>query len=432
MDSDLARGLRAAVEGSEPSSRVWERIDSRTGSGSLSGFEFMRLYANSIPARIAMLLVVFAAGYGIWNLVQSDGSDPDGLRSVTFDSETVPLVQVGDDLVSEQTGPAHSGQSMLSGDAGTVPGAANQPLIQVPLEFETVDSLIFERALEQLASTPFSVRSVQVGRNREITHIFDQRMDDYWDGSNLPFRQLVQDDTCVTSPIDVPEAGTKTICQLFARADGTSVGESFSMPVYRVTEATYSPSGEVTVRVDDRSSTVFSINRTTVYQGMVDLWRLVDGEVEYRAALSTGNFDLLGNSEWRSTGTKLETGSGAEIVEWLLAMQMPDSDFAGNNLFEERFTPGSTFDRQHFYDLNLVQDPDDSVLVIEARRDLGFYGGRYRFERRSISGGEMLRFEIDRETGRLERLLVTTDSNIPYALQFSFVLPIVFEFEYEE
>ncbi len=435
-DSEIAEALRHGLEGVEPSPRVWTRIEASIDPEFRSTVGLLWTIGRSIPVQLAGVAVLFAVAYGIWNWTQESEGEPETVRTATFGSETRPLIEVGDNLVTVGEVPvdglAPNRAAPLADQSDPAAMSSGERLLELPLEFHTVDTQVFDRALANLAFSAFTVRSVQAGRNYEETHIFNQRMDSYWNGVNLNYLQLVREDDCVTSPIDIPEVGSKTICQLYARADGVNVGESYSMPVYRVTEATYSPTGEATMRVDDRSSSVFSINRSTVYQGIVDLWRVSDGEVEHRVAISTGNFDLVSGAPWRPADVELETGSPAEIIEWLLAMQMPDADFAGNNVFDERFAPGSTFEQSSFFDLQVIPSADDSVVIFEARREPGFYGHRYGVDRWTFGRGEMLRFEIDAETERLERLLVTADSNIPYALQFSFALPIVFEFEYDD
>lgn len=416
--NEITQRLRAAVEGVEPSRYSWEKIEARIALQSRNRPGLGLRAERSIQVYMATALILLGIAAVSWNLVRSQPDTANGQLVATFDSGTAPLVQVGDKYVAIG-GPAFVRSNGVDQDLVAVlddPGVMQptDPLLQIPLAFHDIGEALLDRALLNLASTEFTVSSLHGGRTGEKTLIFDWIVQNYYEGHDLTVYEIVDERDCVTTPIDVPGAGSMTVCQLYAKEDGVKIGESYTMPVYTVTEGTYSPGGEVTVRVDDRRSNVTSALRSTVYQGSVDLWRVIDGQVEHRYAISTGDFDLVGGRDWQATGLALSQAE--EVVEWMLAMQMPESTVHPDGT---QFVAGDLFTGSSFSVTEIVPNADESIMVIDASRDTGFYGSP-----------ETLRFEIDLETELPKRMLFTRTSNLPYATAYSLVLPIVFEFEY--
>lgn len=409
----ITAGMRRAVESATPSPAVWDAISDKTSSRTRTEtVRSMFIAQRAMPYAFVLIAVAITSTvFGVRMLLDDNGDEV--ARAATIDNENYELAEVGESLVTVK---ADSDDVVFEVRITNPPETGPESP-----RAETEADRLLNTALQNLTETEFSVSTLQTSVRHERTMVFESIIDRYFEGPDLYVDRVAEEAFCESTPVDVPGAGMKTICKMIAKEDGAIVGESYTMPVYRVTEASYVPGGEILVRSDDRTATpIPSVNRSTVYHGDVRLWRLVDGEVEYRNAISVGNFDLVGGPDWKSLGYSVEPG--IETIEWMLSTQVPEWRWLEDTRYSDsEFVPGADFRASSFESVEVVVSEDESVLVLEGRRPIGFQDHT-----------ETVRFVLDAVTRLPLSITVGIREFLPYMIVTDFRSPLEFVFEYPE
>ncbi len=417
-EQEITALMREAVAGASASPHTWNAIHERIAAPTRTN-KMLRWPADGrLTAYVALLAVaVIGLGLGVRAALQSSESDV-AVAAVVGD-ESYPVISLGESLITHlaDANPVSHDRIFLELELTPEQLAGRQNSTDQLTEGQK----LLDSVVKNLATTEFTVSSLQTSRRIEKSMVFNSSVLDYYDGRDLPVYEVAEERDCRTTSIDVDRAGTKTICNFYARKDGRLIGESYSMPIYRVTSGSYDLNGEAAVRIDDRTSTpVPSSNRSTVYHGDVQLWRIANNTVEYRAAISVGNFDLVGGSEWKVADPATSVEPGVSTVEWILAMQLPEwRRTIGEADTESGFVPGAGFQGADFDSVEIVSGADDEAILIEARRPVGYYDHE-----------EVVRITLDATTWLPRSLRVDIEEFMPLAYYSDFNYPVEFTFEY--